>query len=114
MIAIVDLVGLGYVWACALMRRRDRVLRFAIGALAVEGVALLVGRGNCPLGPLQRRLGDSTPLFELVLPPKAAKAAVPMLTAISVTGLVLLALRPASPWTEADEPMSPAHRPGFR
>jgi len=94
-IAVVDLVGLGYVWACALMRRRDRVLRVSVAALVVEGVALLVGRGSCPLGPLQRRLGDSTPLFELVLPPRAARAAVPVLTAISLTGLGLLALRPA-------------------
>lgn len=96
LIALVDLLGLGYVWACALMRRRDRVLRLSIAALVVEGGALVVGRGSCPLGPLQRRLGDSTPLFELALPPKAARAAVPVLTAISVTGLALLALRPAS------------------
>ena len=56
----------------------------------------MIGRGNCPLGPLQRRLGDSVPLFELVLPPRAAKATVPMLAGISVAGLALLAFRPAS------------------
>ncbi|MET0908446.1 MAG: hypothetical protein ABWZ99_03175 [Ilumatobacteraceae bacterium] len=94
LIALVDLAGLGYVWTCALVRRRDRILRFSVAALVVEGTALVIGRGNCPLGPLQRRLGDSTPLFELVLPPRAARAAVPLLAAISVAGLALLAVRP--------------------
>jgi hypothetical protein len=94
LIAVVDLVGLGYVWMCALVRRRDRLLHFSVAALLLEGAALVIGRGNCPLGPLQRRLGDSVPLFELVLPPRAANAAVPALTTVSVAGLALLAVRP--------------------
>jgi hypothetical protein len=94
LIAVVDLAGLGYVWTCALVRRRDRLLRFSVAALLAEGIALVIGRGNCPLGPLQSRLGDPTPLFELVLPPRAAKAAVPVLATVSVAGLVLLAARP--------------------
>ena len=95
-IAVFDLAGLGYVWFCAVRRRRDTLLRLAAGALAAEGVALVVGRGNCPLGPLQRKLGDPVPLFELVLPPRAAKAAVPVLAGISVAGLAVLAARPVS------------------
>ena len=75
-------------------RHRDRWLRLSMAVLAVEGLALIVGRGNCPLGPLQGRLGDSTPLFELVLPPRAAKAAVPVLTAVAGAGMALVALRP--------------------
>jgi hypothetical protein len=47
--------------------------------------------GNCPLGPLLRRLGDETPFFELYLPPRAAKLAIPILAAICVLGAVLLA-----------------------
>jgi hypothetical protein len=92
-IAVVDLAALGYVWHGAIRRRRGRLLSAAVVALAAEGVALVVGRGNCPLGPLQRRLGDPMPLFELVLPPRAAKAAVPLLSAISVTGIALAAAR---------------------
>jgi len=94
LIAVVDLIGLGYVWVCALSHRRSTLLRLSVGALVVEGAALVVGRGNCPLGPLQRTLGDPVPLFELALPPRAAKAAVPVLAAVSVAGLVLLAARP--------------------
>ena len=54
----------------------------------------MVGRGNCPFGPFQARLGDPVPLFELVLPPRAAKAAVPVLTVITLAGMVAVALRP--------------------
>lgn len=95
-IAVIDLAGLGYVWICAVTRRRDRLVGLSVSALLIEGVALVVGRGNCPLGPLQRKLGDPVPLFELVLPPRAAKAAVPVLAAISLVGLGLIVLRPPS------------------
>ena len=93
-IALVDLAGLGYIWWCGLRRRRDLLLHLSIGALVVEGAALVVGRGNCPLGPLQRRLGDPVPLFELVLPPRAAKAAVPVLAGVTVAGFALVVVRP--------------------
>jgi hypothetical protein len=96
LIAVVALIALGHVWRCALLRRRDRLLRLSVSALLLEGMALVIGRGNCPLGPLQRRLGDPIPLFELVLPSRAAKAAVPVLAAISVAGVALLVVRPVS------------------
>lgn len=92
-IAVVELSCLGYVWTCALTGRRDALLHGAISILAVEGVGLVIGRGNCPLGPLQQRLGDPVPLFELVLPPVWARRAVPILAAISGVGIAL-ALRP--------------------
>jgi hypothetical protein len=92
-IAVVELGCLGYVWTCALTGRRDRLLHGAIGLLAVEGAGLVIGRGDCPLGPLQQRVGDPAPLFELVLPPVWARRAVPILAGISAVGMVL-ALRP--------------------
>jgi len=75
--SVLSLASLGYIWACALTRRRDRRLWASVAFLSLEGVALVVGRGDCPFGPLQTWLGDPIPLFELVLPPRAAKAAVP-------------------------------------
>ena len=92
-IAVVDLAALGYIWACVITRRRSRVLTASVTALLAEGAALVVGRGNCPLGPLQNKLGDPVPLFELVLPPRAAKAAVPILAAVSVAGIALVGIR---------------------
>jgi hypothetical protein len=56
----------------------------------VQGIGVLVGRGNCPLGPIQGRLGDPIPFFELVLPPRAAKAAFPVLAALTLGGIVAL------------------------
>ena len=92
-IAVVDLAALGYIWLCVITRRRSRVLTASVAALLVEGAALVVGRGNCPLGPLQTKLGDPVPLFELVVPPRAAKAAVPVLAAVSVAGIALVGNR---------------------
>ena len=48
LIAVVELVGLGYVWTCALVRRRDRLLRFSVAALLAEGAALVIGRETAP------------------------------------------------------------------
>jgi hypothetical protein len=73
--------------------RRDRMLRIAAATLICEGVPVTANRGDCPLGGLQRRLGDPVPLFELVLWPRAAKRAVPTLDAITAAGLALLAAR---------------------
>jgi hypothetical protein len=99
--AVVQLASLGYVWSCALSGRRNRPLGAAVGLLGLEGAALIVGRGNCPLGPFQERLGDPVPLFELVLPPRAAKAAVPILAAVAVAGVVALAILPHDERTAA-------------
>jgi len=65
----------------------------ALAALTLEGLLVLLSKGNCPLGPLFRRLGDEKPLFELVLPSRAAKLAVPVLSAVTVVGAVLLGVR---------------------
>jgi hypothetical protein len=65
----------------------------AVGALSLEGLLVVLSRGNCPLGPLFRRLGDEKPFFALLLPPRAAKLAVPVLAAVTIVGVVLLALR---------------------
>jgi len=92
-VALVEIACLGYVWSCALTGHRDRLLTGAIGVLGAEGAGLVAGRGNCPLGPLQQRLGDPVPLFELVLPPVWARRAIPILTGVAAVG-VALALRP--------------------
>ena len=95
-IALCELGCLGYVWVCAITGRRDRALRGAISILAAEGVGLVVGHGQCPLGPLQRRVGDPVPLFELVLPPTWARRAVPILATTAGAGIAL-ALGPVRP-----------------
>ena len=92
--SIVQLAALAYVWLCAATRRRDRALTMSAAALLIEGAALVVGRGDCPFGPLQTQLGDPVPLFELILPRRAAKAAIPALFIVAVGGLAGVLLRP--------------------
>ena len=96
-VAVVELGAIGHVWRSAITRRRDRSLVLALALLSAQGAGLIIGRGHCPLGPLQRRVGDPAPLFELVLPPRAAKAAIPALAAITIAGVLALALRGPRP-----------------
>jgi hypothetical protein len=100
--SVIQLSCLGYVWYCALTRRRDRLLTASVATLLFEAGALWVGRGDCPFGPLQSRLGDPVPLFELVLPKRAAKAAIPVLFTIAVAGLAAVVLRPPSRASRTD------------
>jgi len=94
---IVELGALTEVWRSALLRRRGRYLWPSMALLLLQGAALVVGRGNCPFGPFQRQLGDPVPMFELVLPPRAAKAAIPALFTVALAGMVAVLLRPPSP-----------------
>lgn len=90
LIAAGFLAAISYVWWCALTGRRDPALRLAVGALVVEGACVAANGGDCPLGGLQQRVGDPVPLFELVLPPVAARRAVPCLGAVAAVGIVSL------------------------
>ena len=91
--SVAQLWCLGDIWVSALTQRRSRRLWAGVAFLLVEGGALVVGHGDCPVGPMQAEWGDPVPFFELLLPPRAAKAAVPVLAVVSVAGVVALALR---------------------
>jgi hypothetical protein len=91
--SVFGLASLAYIWASAVRRQCNRRTLAAMAFLSAEGAALVIGRGNCPLGPFQRTLGDPVPLFELVLPARAAKAAVPVLAAVSLAGFAAVFLR---------------------
>jgi hypothetical protein len=95
-IAVFFLGAIVHVWSCALTGRRDRRLRLAVGVLIAEGTVVGLNHGDCPLGPLQERAGDPVPLFELVLPRRAARAAVPVLGLVATAGIVALRIRPAA------------------
>ncbi|MBX3030974.1 MAG: hypothetical protein KF809_12505 [Chloroflexi bacterium] len=121
--AVVSLLALARIWGHARAGGRiDRPTGLSIAWLALEGGALVVGRGDCPMGPLQARLGDPVPLFRLVLPPRAAKAAIPVLTVVAVAGIAgalgrhLRAGRPGATWSASGGPVtvdpSPRSEPG--
>jgi hypothetical protein len=90
---VVALSALAHIWGSAVRRRSSRSAWASVAFLLVQGFFLVVGRGNCPFGPFQRQLGDPVPMFELVLPPRAAKAAIPVLFWVSLAGIAALVLR---------------------
>jgi hypothetical protein len=87
------LFAIAYVWWCALSGRRGRPLLLAMVALTTEGALVAANGGDCPLGLLEGRMGDPVPLFELVLSPRAAKRAVPVLGTVAACGIVLVLAR---------------------
>ena len=91
--SVAQLGCLAYIWACVATRRRTYKVWASVAFLVSDGAALVVGRGDCPVGPLQAEWGDPVPFFELILPPRAAKAAVPVLTGISLAAIGGLVLR---------------------
>jgi hypothetical protein len=93
LIALAFLCCIAILYIDAWRGSMNSVTLAALAALWVEGVLVLIHRGSCPLEPLFRRLGDDTPFFELLLPPRAAELAVPALGAASTLGAVLLGIR---------------------
>jgi hypothetical protein len=74
-------------------RRRSPLAWASAGFLAAEGAALVIGKGNCPVGPRQAAWGDPVPFFELLLQPRAAKAAIPVLFVIATGAMAGLVIR---------------------
>jgi hypothetical protein len=83
------------VFRAAVTGRRDRLLYPAIAALILEGAIVFTNGGNCPLGRVHHQYGDDRDFFELFMPKRLSRHAVPVLTAVTVLGIVL-ALRPRS------------------
>jgi hypothetical protein len=99
-----QLACLGLLWARLIQRRRDPATWAAVAFLAAEGGGLVVGRGDCPMGRVQEAWGDPTPFFELLLPPRAAKAAVPALAVVAVATIAGLVVRSPGPVLRAPRP----------
>jgi hypothetical protein len=83
---------IGYIYYAGLTGKVGWPAYLAVTAVLAEGVAFSLGRGNCPLGALHRRYGDEKAFFELLLPRRAAKLAVPILGVIAAAGILLLLL----------------------
>jgi hypothetical protein len=85
---------LAYVYYAALARKRNRLLAAATGALLIEGAVVRANGGDCPLGAIHHRYGDEKTFFELFVPPRLAKRAVPFFTVVTAVGLALAIARP--------------------
>jgi hypothetical protein len=72
----------------------DGLFILAACSLAFEGVVVFaLNSGDCPLIHIQRKIGDDKPFFELLLPPRLAKQAVPFFAGITMVVLLALLLR---------------------
>jgi hypothetical protein len=66
----------------------------SMGLMAFEGLALLVGKGNCPLTPIARQYSASTKdNFDIYLPEWLASHNKAIFGALLAIGLVMLAFR---------------------
>jgi len=65
----------------------------AVLALLVEGIVVLLNKGNCPMGMIHRRVGDPKTLLELFLPPRLAKKGIPFAAFVAFIGFLLLLFR---------------------
>lgn len=66
----------------------------AVLSLAIEGMALFAfNEGDCPLIHIQRKIGDDKPFFELLLPRRLAKQAIPVFAGLTIISLLLLLFR---------------------
>jgi hypothetical protein len=83
-----------YVYYAGIARKRTRLLAGASAALLVEGAVVKLNGGDCPLGTIHRRYGDDKAFFELLLPPRIARWAVPFLGGIAGFGFLLVLMRP--------------------
>ena len=65
--------SVGMVYYSAVTQTYNLLLYLALGALLIEGIAIAVNKGDCPLSYLQRKYGDDKAFFEIFLPKRIAK-----------------------------------------
>lgn len=85
----------GYLFYAGLTATYDWRLAFAVGAVLLEGVVLLLSGRRCPLNTLAKRLGDESGddlIADYLLPQWAVRRTVPFCTSVFVLGLVLVLL----------------------
>ena len=87
------LTCIGTVYYAGIFDRPSVWAYIAAAALVIEGVVVGLNHGDCPLGFIHHKVGDEKTFFELLLPRKAAKQAVPVLGAIAGVGIALLLVR---------------------
>lgn len=84
-----------YLYTVGLTGNVNNVLfTFAVLSLAIEGVAVFaLNAGNCPLIHIQRRIGDEKPFFELLLPSRLAKQAIPAFALLTIVAILIILFR---------------------
>lgn len=92
--ALYFILCLMYLYYAAIFAKADMLLLIAVVSLCIEGfVVFVLNKGDCPLIYIQKRIGDDIPFFQLFLPAKLAKQAIPTLVQATWLGIALLLIR---------------------
>lgn len=59
----------------AITKNNPVLLKYAVGALSLEAVGIVINKLDCPLHPLHKKLGDEKAFFGLFLPQKYTRGA---------------------------------------
>ncbi len=83
-----------YIYFCAITIRFNLLLYVSLFSILIEGVLVFIlNKGHCPLAPIQRKLNDPVPFFNLFLPDYLAKKAIPFFSLVAFLGISLLVVR---------------------
>ena len=82
-----------YLYYAAITSTYDIFLAVAFVSLAIEGFAVyILNDGNCPLLHIHKAVGDEKTFFELFLPKRFARKAMPMFARLTWVAVGLLAI----------------------
>lgn len=82
---------LGYLYYSIVSGSYDELLKIAVISLGVEGILVFgFNRGDCPLIHIQKRVHDNKPFFELLLPKKLAKLAIPIFALLTLIPVIFI------------------------
>jgi len=92
-IFFVMVFSLVYIFYCAVTGRYDWTLLLALGLISVEGMALLLNRGNCPLTTLAVKLGAASgSVTDIFVPMWCARHTFKISVAVIIIELIWLGI----------------------
>lgn len=94
-ITVFFLSCIGCIYYSAVTGRPNRLLLPAIAAVAAEGAIVLTNGGKCPMGRVHHRYGDDRDFFELFVPYRYSRHAVPVLGGVTALGIFVALARVA-------------------
>jgi len=91
--AIFFIFLIGYLYYALIVGRLDWTVWAAVILLIVEGAAMALNGGQCPLAFLHERYGDDKRFFDLWVPPPAMPWVMPALTTLTAVAVLWLVIK---------------------
>lgn len=92
LVALLMFASMAVVYYSAISETYGTSLYLASVALLIEGIAITLNKGDCPLSYLQRKYGDDKTFFELFMPKRIAKQMFRVNFVVITIGYMLLLL----------------------